>query len=67
MRQDSTGKIWQPAYFKTLQVNEYFHHGGNFWRKRSGRTAVMVRPEIYAGKWFYFKQSEAVERQFVPA
>jgi len=67
MRKDSTGKIWQVSYFKDCQVNQYFWNNGSLWRKRSTRTAVTVRPERYAGSWFYFGQSETIETQYTPA
>lgn len=66
LRQTSDGKLWEVSYFRKLQVNEYFRCNGNLWRKRSTRTAVMVKPEEYAGTWFYFEGRQVVERQWSP-
>ena len=61
MRKDASGDIWQVARFEDVEVGVVFQNGGNIWRKKSSRTAVMVSPERYAGTWFYFKQYETVE------
>ena len=67
MRVDSKGTIWRTGYFHQVTVGETFHCNGNVWRKRSSRTAVMVRPVEYAGKWFYFRQNELLEREYTQA
>lgn len=67
MRKSSDGKLWQVAYFRDVQMNEYFQHGGNTWRKCSSRTAVIAQPESAAGEWFYFSARDVVERHYSPA
>jgi hypothetical protein len=64
MRQDASGTIWTPAYFRQVPVGQAFWSNGNKWHKKSSRTARMVYPESYAGKTFYFRQGELCERQF---
>jgi len=66
MRKDTTGKIWFVDYFGNAQVNEYLHHNGTLWRKRSTRTAIIVHPKRHSGAWFYFGQKEIVERHYLP-
>jgi len=66
MRKDTSGKIWFVDHFQNAQVNEYFQNDGNLWRKKSTRTAVIVHPERYTGRWFYFSNRETVERQYFP-
>lgn len=65
MRIDVNGAIWKHAYFRDVAIGESFHCNGNFWRKRSTKTAVMVRPVAYAGTWFYFRQNDVLEREHV--
>ena len=47
--------------FERVKVGANFSKGGNLWTKRSTKTAGIVRPEEYAGAWFYFTQREPVE------
>ena len=61
MRIDAGGTIWQVSYFKRASVGDLFWCNGNKWRKRSNKTAEIVWPESYAGKWFYFRQSDVCE------
>ena len=46
--------------FERLPVNTTFSKNGNKWRKRSTRTAVIVKPIEYSGIWFYFGNNEQV-------
>lgn len=62
MRIDTAGTIWKVDYFRNAATGETFHHNGNRWRKRSTRTAEIVRPECYAGTWFYFTGRDIIER-----
>lgn len=48
----------QYAYFGELPVTTTFSLNGNLWRKRSTRTAEIVKPEHLAGTWFYFGNRE---------
>lgn len=61
MRIDSAGTIWQVNYFKNAIVGAKFHCNGNKWKKRSTKTAEIVKPESYAGTWFYFRQNDICE------
>ena len=47
--------------FERVKKGALFSKNGNRWRKRSSRTAEITKPEIYAGRWFYFSQREPVE------
>lgn len=55
---DKTQK--QFAHFSTLPLNTYFSLNGNAFKKRSTRTAEIVKPAEYAGAWFYFKKKALV-------
>ena len=44
--------------FEDLRVSETFSYNGNIWRKRSKRTAEIVKPEEHAGVWFYFGRKD---------
>jgi len=46
--------------FSRLKVGKHFSKNGNKWLKRSTRTAEIVLPEEYAGKWFYFGMDEQI-------
>ena len=46
--------------FGRLKLRSVFSKNGNKWFKRSTRTAVIVKPKEYAGKWFYFSKNEQV-------
>ena len=61
MRIDNAGTIWKVAYFKNAEIGESFWAGGNLWRKQSTRTARLVKPDLYAGPWFYFSQNDICE------
>jgi len=61
MRIDSNKTIWQVTYFKLVPVGASFKQDGNTWLKRSTRTAIMTKPERFAGKWFYFRGNERCE------
>ena len=67
MRTDVKGDIWQVARFEDVEVGGIFQNGGNKWRKRSSRTAVIISPERYAWTWFYFNRHETVEIRLVSA
>jgi hypothetical protein len=62
MRIDTAGTIWKVDYFRNAEKGETFHSNGNKWRKRSTRTAEIVRPVEYAGHWFYFRNGDVIER-----
>lgn len=47
--------------FERLYQGSEFSHNGNRYFKRSLRTAEIIKPEQYAGKWFYFGMRESVE------
>lgn len=47
--------------FERVKVGANFSKNGNRWLKRSTRTAEITKPEIYAGRWFYFSQREPIE------
>jgi len=40
--------------FNRIEVGSLFQRGGNTWIKRSTRTAAIVKPDHFAGTWFYF-------------
>jgi hypothetical protein len=44
--------------FDQVKIGGFFERNGNLWRKRSTRTAVIVKPDHLAGSWFYFGASE---------
>lgn len=44
--------------FKNVRVNTKFKHGGNFWFKKSTRTAKMVESPY---RIFYFGMNEIVQ------
>lgn len=46
--------------FKAVMVGSEFNSNGNKWLKRSTRTAVLLEPIAYAGKWFYFSMAQRV-------
>jgi len=46
--------------FKAVMVGAEFNSNGNKWLKRSTRTAVLLEPIAYAGKWFYFSMAQRV-------
>jgi len=46
--------------FKQLQVGGNFHLNGNWYRKRSTRTAEIIRPERFQDTWFYFSSNESI-------
>jgi hypothetical protein len=64
MRIDSAGTVWQVAYFRDVPIGAQFHCNGNRWMKRSSRTAVMVKPDSYAGIWFYFRGRDLCEKAY---
>ena len=44
--------------FEGLKVGTKFSYNGNLWLKRSTRTAEIVKPDDYAGRWFYFGMND---------
>lgn len=50
----------QYAHFSELPARALFTLNGNQYRKRSTRTAEIVKPASYAGAWFYFRARELV-------
>jgi hypothetical protein len=48
----------QYIYFNELPYGAEFSLNGNRWRKRSTRTAVMLKPVGYSGVCSYFVQRE---------
>jgi hypothetical protein len=44
--------------FSEIRVGQLFTENGNTYRKRSTRTAEIVEPELFAGRWFYFRPYE---------
>jgi len=50
--------IRQYAYFSELPAGALFSKNGNQYKKRSTRTAEMVKPVEYSGLWFYFARRE---------
>lgn len=46
--------------FNRLKTGSNFSKNGYKWKKRSTRTAEIVKPVEYKGKWFYFGQNEPV-------
>lgn len=48
----------QYAYFNELPTKAEFNMNGIVYKKRSTRTADIVRPEIYAGQWYYIGKKD---------
>jgi hypothetical protein len=46
--------------FNDLPVNDKFSLNGNEYRKRSTRTAEIIKPETFSGTWFYFGKNELI-------
>jgi hypothetical protein len=57
--------------FNSIPIGQSFDHGGNIWRKRSGRTAIRTVTRGHdGGRWWvspitggeiaYFRQGERV-------
>jgi len=46
--------------FEDLKVGRKFEQGGNIWIKKSTRTASIIYPAEYSGRWFYFKNHDLV-------
>ena len=46
--------------FEDLKVGRTFEQGGNIWIKKSTRTASIIYPAEYSGRWFYFKNHDLV-------
>ena len=55
---DKTRK--QFAHFSKLPLNTHFSLNGNTFKKRSTRTAEIVKPHEYSGTWFYFRKKQLV-------
>lgn len=47
--------------FKDVWVGEYFWCNGNYYYKRSHRTADLLLPKEYSGVWFYFGMNDLCE------
>jgi len=48
----------QYIYFNELPEQAIFILNGNQYRKRSTRTAEIIKPVEYAGTWFYFRKKD---------
>jgi hypothetical protein len=46
--------------FEDLKVGRTFEKNGNLWVKKSTRTASIIEPAEYSGRWFYFKNHDLV-------
>ncbi len=46
--------------FGRLPVNTIFNRNGLKYRKKSTRTAVIITPVEYSGKWFYFSKNDLI-------
>lgn len=46
--------------FKDVKAGAKFAFGGNLWVKRSTRTAGIIKPAEYSGRWFYFGATDNV-------
>jgi len=46
--------------FEDLKVGRKFEKNGNFWIKKSTRTAGIIYPSEHSGRWFYFKNHDLV-------
>ena len=44
--------------FERLPFGLIFEKNGTIFRKKSSRTAEIIRPTEYAGTWFYFSANE---------
>ena len=53
-------KFKYQTQFERLPVNTIFSLNGNSWFKKSTRTASIVEPIEYSGRWFYFGKNELV-------
>ena len=51
------------ANFKDLKAGAKFAYGGNLWVKQSTRTARIIKPSDYSGRWFYFGAQDNVQPQ----
>jgi hypothetical protein len=46
--------------FKDVKAGAKFAFGGNLWVKQSTRTARIIEPAAYSGRWFYFGATDNV-------
>jgi hypothetical protein len=48
----------QYALFEELPLKTLFVKDGNLWKKRSLRTAEIVKPIEFSSRWFYFSKRD---------
>jgi len=53
--------ITMKTYFKDIPTDSSFYFGGNQWIKKSKRTAKILKPIQYSGRWFYFSKTDLCE------
>ena len=46
--------------FEDVEAGSEFEMGGNLWVKQSTRTARIVKPVEYSGRWFYFSKRDKI-------
>ena len=46
--------------FEDIRIGRKFEKNGNFWIKKSTRTAGIIYPAEHSGRWFYFKNHDLV-------
>ena len=49
--------------FTNVSKGARFVFGGNLWIKQSSRTARIIEPTEYSGRWFYFGAQDNVTTQ----
>jgi len=57
---DYSAKSGYRMLFEDIRIGRKFERNGNLWIKKSTRTASIIYPAEYSGRWFYFKNHDLV-------